>query len=264
MTEKPTERPIDDDFSFEASDVSTKNDAKDTEVDDEHEELDAVNETQKPDAKPSVEQKLKIKFNGAEEEFDLVSQREEVIALIQKGKNYDHVVGERDLLKNSEELKFIDDMAKEMKVDRSEFIKQVRKDLENQKIQARKQELMDEGMTEDHAIYTAKLELKANATPPQVAETVNTDGAKAFLDLLTKYPETSKFKTLEEFPESVAKSIKEGELPIVAYQQYLIDQKEADRVKLELAQKNKERDLGSMKSGKDEEKEDPFISALFK
>lgn len=258
MTEKPTVPTIDDGFAFEASDVTVK--ATEADVnDDETEGL----ETQ-PTTKPSVDSKLKIKYNGAEEEIDLATQRDEVIALIQKGKNYDHLVKERDDLRNSEEIKFLNELAKEANVDPKEFIKQVRKDRENLKIQTRKQELMDEGMSEQHALYTAQLELKASAMPQAEKAEPQADGAKGFLDLLTKYPETGKFKTLDDFPESVAKSIREGENPLVAYQQYLIDQKEADRLKLEQAQKNKERDLGSMKSGKEEEKDDPFISALFK
>jgi len=253
MTQQTNVAEIKEEALFEVSDVAEDN------------AFDEVEATAtEAEAKPALDSKLKIKYNGTEEEIDLATQREEAIALIQKGKNYDHVLQERDALKDSEEIKFLRELAKEQGIeDTKEFMKKVRMDLDNIKIENRMRELVEEGMSDEHAKYTAELELKSKQATPQAKQEEKPDqGTQHFQELMTKYPETLKFKTLEDFPESVANAIREGEVPIVAYQAYLLEQAQQKQAKLEQVANNRERDMGSLNSGSTEDKVDYFLSGL--
>lgn len=215
------------------------------------------------DAKPAGE-KVKIKFMGKEEEIDL-SDRETLVTLLQKGKNYDNVHADLESLKNSEDLNFLKQMAKEAGLpDTKSFIDKVKTDLENQRIQGRAQELMDEGMSEEHAIHTAKLEMQVKAGTPQPTKTAEQEApdSKGFLELLEEYPEVAQFKTLDDYPEPVKEAILAGKPPIVAYQKHLLaEAKKANEIE-KINQSAKQRDLGSMKNAKNAEPDDPFLTGL--
>ena len=216
------------------------------------------------EAKPAGE-KVKIKFMGKEEEVDL-SDKETLVTLLQKGKNYDNVHADLEALKNSDELTFLKQMAKDAGLpDSKSFIEKVKKDLENERIQSRAQELMDEGMSEEHAIHTAKLELQVKAGTPQPTKTADQEEApdsKGFLELLEEYPEVAQFKTLDDYPEPVKEAILAGKPPIVAYQKHLLDEaKKANDIE-KINQSAKQRDLGSMKNAKNAEADDPFLTGF--
>ena len=212
-------------------------------------------------AKPAND-KVKIKYMGTEEEIDL-SDREALVTLLQKGKNYDSKLEELETLKNSEELAFVRNMAKEAGVkDTKAFMETVQKDLRNQRIQTRASKLMEEGMSEDHAMYTADLELKATEAKPQAEEVEEKPDASGFTELLTDYPETAQFKTLADFPDSVREAIQTGKNPVNAYQTYLIAKAKAEIEQVKNTESAKERDLGSMRSAKNDVKTNPFLEGL--
>lgn len=224
---------------------------------------DADTETETKE-KPSGE-KVKIKYLGAEEEIDL-SDKDTLIPLLQKGRDYDKKLAEIEALKNSEEMAFIRNMAKEAGVaDTKEFIKKVQTDLRNERIKTRVTELMDEGMGEEHARHTAELELKVAEVKPQTEVATEDDGkgdVKAFVELFTEYPETAQFKTLEDFPEDVREAIKAGKNPVVAYQQHLLKETKAKIEEAKNLESAKQRDLGSLRSAKSDAVKNPFLEGL--
>jgi hypothetical protein len=210
--------------------------------------------------------KLKVKYNGTEQEFDLATQTEEVTALIQKGMNYDHVKGEVDSYKNSEEMTFLKQMATQAGMpDTKAFIQKLQKDIEIQETQARAQQLVAEGMSAKHAQYTAELEMKAKQVvapptpPPDMTDALKT----GFQELFSEYPDAQQFKTFGELPLEVQDAINAGKSPLVAYQRHLLAQKEAKQALDKHNQDVKSRDLGSMKTGQQIDTEDPFLAGLF-
>lgn len=217
-------------------------------------------------AKPASE-KLKITYMGKEEEIDL-SDTETVKTLLQKGKNYDTVLADREALKNSDEMKFLRKLADDAGVkDIKTFMETVQKDLRNQRIQSRAQELMDEGMAEEHALHTADLELKLTESKPQPEvkpEVEDKPDASPFVELLTEYPEVAQYKTLDEFPEAVRNAIKAGKSPLVAYQAFQNAKLKEELEAVKNREGAKQRDLGSMRSAKSDEAQDAFLTGLMK
>lgn len=216
-------------------------------------------ETEK--AEPEVI-KEKIKYNGKEEEYTL----EELKTLAQKGRNYDHVLGERDELKKySDEVKTLAELAKEAGKEPKVFLEELRNNFRNEKLQKRVQELQEEGMKPEHAQRMAEMELNQ---PRQAVEEEQaqdpTHLVNEFQALFKKFPETAQFKDLSEFPEEVQTLIQEGESPLVAYMQYKMS--ELEKAKSVEAQNKdaQQRDTGSFKTGKSEEKEDEFLQGLLK
>lgn len=204
-------------------------------------------------------QKFKIKYNGKEEEYGV----EELTNLAQKGRNYDHVLSERDALKNSEELKTLEQIAKDAGVkDVKTLIENLKKNVSDLKLDERAKKFESEGMTPEHARRMAELEMKAETQAVVEPEAKENPLVDRFTELFDEFPETRDFKTLEDYPEEVQKMIEDGKTPLVAYTKYLTAQKDKE---LEIAKQNadaKSRDTGSFKSGKHDSKEDDFLKGL--
>lgn len=211
-----------------------------------------------------TEKTIKVKYNGEEKELDLNSNYDDIVAYIQKGMNYDHVVGERDSLKESEEMKLIRELAEEAGVkDTKEFVKKFKEDLTQTKVNKRAEQLMSEGMSKEHALYTAKLEVEKAPLPPKGQEQQPDpieEQAVGFKELLEEYPDLAKNKW-EDFPEDFQRLVSEGKKPIVAWQKYLLNQSEKTQRDEKQKAGTKERDLGSMR-GKSDEKVDPFLTGF--
>lgn len=212
------------------------------------------------EAKSVEVEKHKIKYNGKEEEYST----EELITLAQKGRNYDHVLKEKDELKNSDEMKMLSNLAKEAGMkDVKSFLDNLQSNLINLKLEERAKKLESEGIPLEHARRMADLEMKAEAKA--VAEPEKQEDSplvNQFTELFNEFPETKEFKTLEEYPDEVQKMIEEGKSPLVAYTKYITAQKDKE---IELAKQNaeaKSRDTGSFKSGKQDTKEDDFLKGL--
>lgn len=205
-------------------------------------------------------EKHKIKYNGKEEEYSI----EELITLAQKGRNYDHVLGERDSLKNSEEMSILSKMAKDAgKKDVKEFLKDLSANIENVKLEERVKQLENEGMNPEHARRMAELEMK-NTAQPQADEASDIQPlVKQFEELFQEFPETQDWKELSDYPQEVQDLISDGKSPLVAYTKYLTKKAEDEKRVLEQNKQAQERDTGSFKTGKSETKDDDFLKGLF-
>lgn len=203
----------------------------------------------------------KIKYNGKEEEY----KYEDLVALAQKGRNYDHVIGERDALKNSEEMKMLSEMAKQAgKKDGKEFLKEMQDNLTALKIEKRAKELEADGMKPEHAKRMAELEVSQPIK--EVDETVTDQEPNQFVNdfkqLLENFPETQQYKDISEFPEEFRALMDSGLSPLVAYTKMMLGEKQK---KEQIEKQNsdaKKKATNSLKSDQADGKEDSFLSGL--
>lgn len=208
------------------------------------------------------EEKFTVKYNGKEVELT----KAELITNAQKGMNYDHVLQERDSLKNSDEMKALESIAKESGLkDVKTLIETLKTNLADIKLTERAKALEAEGMTPEHALKMAELELKADAkktAEPEPKDDTIEKLTDEFRSLHDEFPETNEWKKLSDFPEEMQTLLNEGKSPLIAYTKY-VQKKAEDEARI--AKQNataKDRDTGSFKSGKSEEKQDDFMSGF--
>lgn len=250
-----------DDFDFDASDFQEELEASTDETGFEDKTI--------TEGTPTVSEKLKIKYNGVEEEFDLSTQKDDIIALIQKGKNYDHIKSERDTLM-SEEVAYLKELAKEKGFDDvRQYIKSERDTYTQRKVSERVNELVKEGMTLKHAEYTAKLELErtnqptSEGTQTQATQVTEDSGVQGFVELFQEFPDLTS-KEFTDYPEDFKKDLESGKSPLVAWQRHLLNVERAERERLQKISDNKSKDLGTMQSGKSDDSDDTFLKELLK
>jgi len=248
------------DLAFSPSDFTADETSANTTTDEGSKETDTS--TEAGDAKAS--EKFKIKYNGKEEEYSI----DELTTLAQKGRNYDHVVQERDSIKNSEQMKSLERMAKEAGLkDVNDLVKTLETNLANARIEDKQRQYEAEGMTPEHARRMAELEAKtektteAQAVAPEVKEVE--DVANQFKELFDAFPETKEWGKVENFPEEMQKFMSEGSTPLVAYTKHLKNLADESKRVEEQNKKAQSRDTGSFKGQTKEEKEDSFLSGLF-
>jgi hypothetical protein len=197
----------------------------------------------------------KVKYNGQEMELS----REELITNAQKGLNYDHIKTELDGYKTSEELKVLNEFAKEKGLkDWKEYVADLKNSKQNEKLESRVKELEADGMKPEHARKMAELELKAPTPPTDDVQRLESE----FTTLHQEFPETQEFKELTDFPPEVIELIQKGKSPLVAYSKYLTENAKKLSEKAALDLKNKATDIGSLNGDKADEKEDLFLQGL--
>lgn len=240
MTEKTNPTPSED-LQFSPEDFST-------------EELQGEVVAETPIAEEAKPQAYKIKYNGKDEEYSL----DDLTSLAQKGRNYDHVIQERDALKNSEEYTLLSELAKVAgKKDGKEFLHELKATLERNKLDTRVNELIQEGAKPEHAKRLAEMELNQRAVVEEKNPLV-----EQFSELFKEFPETQQWKDLSEYPEDVQKMIEEGKSPLVAYSKYLATSKEKELMIAKQNEEAKQRDTGSFKTSESDKKDDDFLKGL--
>ena len=210
MTEQQTNVP----FTIDPSDIK-----------DESGEIklsDPVNEGEtKPSATETDKVFRKVKFNKA----DVDVFEKDVDTLLQKGLNHDHIKGELDTFKNlglskadAEELKAL---AGDTPI--KDFVKNLKEKEFNDKLNARASELKAEGLSDEHAMRMAKLELSQTQKQPEKSpEQVLLE--KGFAEMYKLFPETQNFTDLSQLPTKVVDMIREGITPSTAYSKYKLEE----------------------------------------
>lgn len=201
---------------------------------------------------------LVIKYNGEEKKASQFTP-DELVAHIQKGMNYDHIKTEVESYKNSDQLKYLNELAKENGLkDWKEYVSTLKDNQIKSKIESRAKELEEQGSRPEDAKRIAELEM-SNPKP-------SNDEVKRleieFRTLHEEFPETLEFKELSDFPKEVIDLIEKGKSPLVAYSKYLADNAKKLKEQTEQDLKNRELDKGSFKTGKDTEKDDPFLNGF--
>lgn len=205
---------------------------------------------------------LKTKFNDVEKPLSDYTP-EEVIANFQKGMNYDHVKSELDTIKGLGLTKAEAEELKALAGDKPirEYVQSIKQNELTNKINARASELKAEGMSDEHALRFAKLELEK---PTQMKSPQEIEYEKGFTDLAKSFPETQNFKDLSEFPKEVVDAIRDGVNPVVAYAKYTVAE---SKRKAEVEQQNlvnKAKNEGSASTKEVDEENDIILKTLRK
>ncbi len=210
----------------------------------------------KPIVEPATEPKYKVKYNGTEMELPV----SELITHAQKGMNYDHVLQERDALRNAPELQMLDRYAKASGMTRQQYVEYLDKQMQESEVQQQIASGVPEGvarrLTELERAESMRKE-KETAMEAQAQERARYEA------FIRAYPE------VKEFPEEVAQAIVSGEEPLSAYRAYenrrLLTEIEALKSQLQAKEKNennKKKDFGGADSEGSDEGQDAFLAGL--
>ena len=266
----------DDNFldGLEFGDEVTEEDYADTELTDEVAD-EPTEETDEPVPQAPPEAPVyKVKHLGQEIELT----QEQLIINAQKGLDYDRIRTDRDTIKNSKQLKLIQDLAKESGYDNvDEFVDEFYNNLEQSKIQNRADQLvMERGIDLDVAVEMAEMEienerLKTVQVKPVTYEAPVNPMVSGFEELFKKHPEIkTQYAGYDDLPMEFRAKISQGDDPVNAWTQYIIDTKdkqlqEAHQALIALQNNNKNRQKAtqSVKDSADKKETDDFLKGLF-
>lgn len=194
-------------------------------------------------------QKIKIKYNGADEEYT----QEELITLAQKGRNYDPIKEKYEGLKNSETTKRLKELTEEGGFkSEDEFLESLKTKTLQEKLDKRVAELEADGVPTSHAKHMAELEL----SKPIEAK------PNPFEKLFQRFPETSTWTDLSQFPDDVRKSIEEGDDPLLAYAAHKAKVAEDEKERVIAEYDASKRSTGSLQTNAVEKEEDEFLKGF--
>lgn len=169
----------------------------------------------------------------------------------------------------SPEREFVERMAAQAGMDAETFLKDGERLLAERQIQARTAQLMDQGLEENMARHVAELETERGAaknaeSARKTTETQAQDAqVRAEAQMRANVEEFARmFPDVKEIPDEVVADIeKTGATPVVAYQKYLLAQKEKELAGIRQAEKNRKQTTGSVK-GTPKGAEDPFAAGF--
>lgn len=178
-------------------------------------------------------------------------EADEVVNLLQKGKNYG----------NSPSDKVFKRLAKANEMTEEEYMKFLNDNAEELEHNIAKDKILDNHPDWDDEKIEMQIALdRKNAKEQEVidAKKQEEEDLRPFMEFLQKYPDVT------EFPPEVAIDINKGINPIIAYESYLQKQNyEAELAKLKKAEENKKTAPGSLKDTGGDSKYDDFEMGLF-
>ena len=223
-------------------------------------------------------QLFKVKHLGQEIELTM----EQMIENAQKGLDYDRIRQDRDTLKSSRKLQLLEDLAKDSGYDDVDaFVENFYENLEESRVIERAEQLSAErGIDFETAAEIAKMErenekLKKTMQEVEKVKTRNADQQKQatseFQALFAKFPEIKEqYTSYDKLPESFRQKVAQGEQPLLAWNNYLLElkdmelkQKEKELEIVKNNQKNKKRSVGSAKGAGQAKETDDFLKGLF-
>lgn len=222
------------------------------EADHEEQPEETSEEPEEPGAETEAEnQRFKIKYNGAEEEYDL----DQMTVLAQKGRDYDHVREERDGLrgeaKNAEyQLKFLQDLAERAGLSVDEQIDRTRALwLMNDEF--------DKGNEMSEAEALLQVQRNRKTASEQEVKIQQNETSREIDRFLAVYPGTK----YEDIPQEVWDAYnRTGDL-LGSYQAYEIKQLRAENEKIKQTARNEQnaqRSTGPLKTSGASKKLDDF------
>jgi len=274
-----------DDFLSGMDEVETvdgdEEETEDTEDDDEADQLEAEESTQEQgEAQTEKEetQSFKVKHLGQEIELTM----EQMIENAQKGLDYDRIRQDRDSLKGSKKLQLLDALAKDSGYDDVDsFVENFYENLEESRVIERAEEIATKrGIDFETAAEMAKVERENEKLKQKMQEDENIKAKNAdqnkqavndFNALFAKYPEIKEqYTSFDKLPQGFRDSVSQGEQPLLAWNNYLLELKDAElkqkEQELEIVknnQKNKKRSVGSVKGAGQAKETDDFLKGLF-
>jgi len=265
-------------------------DEADAADEDEEEESEDYDEADQPEAEESTQEQgeaqektedtqlFKVKHLGQEIELTM----EQMIENAQKGLDYDRIRQDRDTLKSSRKLQLLEDLARDSGYDDVDaFVENFYENLEESRVIERAEQLSAErGIDFETAAEIAKMErenekLKKTMQDAEKVKIRNADQQKQavndFNALFAKFPEIKEqYTSYDKLPESFRQKVAQGEQPLLAWNNYLLElkdmelkQKEKELEIVKNNQKNKKRSVGSAKGAGQAKETDDFLKGLF-
>ena len=256
----------------------------------EAEESEDYDEADQPEAEESTQEQgeaqdktedtqlFKVKHLGQEIELTM----EQMIENAQKGLDYDRIRQDRDTLKSSRKIQLLEDLAKDSGYDDVDvFVENFYENLEESRVIERAEEIAAKrGIDFETAAELAKAERENEKLKQkmQEAEKVNAKSAdqqkqatSEFQALFAKFPEIKEqYTSFDKLPESFRQKVAQGEQPLLAWNNYLLElkdmelkQKEKELEIVKNNQKNKKRSVGSAKGAGQAKETDDFLKGLF-
>lgn len=246
------------------SDIDSTDDTEETSEDKESEDSENVEE--KPEQNSEKPTTYKLKHLSEEKEVTL----EEMQILAQKGMDYDHVRQGLDEYKQ-----FFKELAQDSDMTPDEFLAEYRKEMQEAKIQQRVEEIMESELVDEkiaERLARAEIENEAIKRGKEIKDRENAQKEEAekqsqeaiirdiqYLQKIRPEVASPDFKV----PEEVLKRMNEDGTPLsTAYLGWIAEQTETKLKKIEQAEKNRQKNVGSMKSTATS-KQDGFVDALF-
>lgn len=254
----------------------------------EAEESEDYDEADQPEAEESTQEQgeaqtedtqlFKVKHLGQEIELTM----EQMIENAQKGLDYDRIRQDRDTLKSSRKIQLLEDLARDSGYeDVDAFVENFYENIEESRVIERAEQLSAErGIDFETATEIAKMErenekLKKTMQDAEKVKTRNADQQKQavndFNALFAKFPEIKQqYTSYDKLPESFRQKVAQGEQPLLAWNNYLLElkdmelkQKEKELEIVKNNQKNKKRSVGSAKGAGQAKETDDFLKGLF-
>ena len=260
------------------------------EDEEEAEESEDYDEADQPEAEESTQEQgeaqdktedtqlFKVKHLGQEIELTM----EQMIENAQKGLDYDRIRQDRDTLKSSRKLQLLEDLAKDLgQEDVDAFVENFYENLEESRVIERAEEIAAKrGIDFETAAELAKAErenekLKQKMQEAEKVKAKDADQQKQavndFNALFAKFPEIKEqYTSYDKLPESFRQKVAQGEQPLLAWNNYLLElkdmelkQKEKELEIVKNNQKNKKRSVGSAKGAGQAKETDDFLKGLF-
>ena len=260
------------------------------EDEEEAEESEDYDEADQPEAKESTQEQgeaqtetedtqlFKVKHLGQEIELTM----EQMIENAQKGLDYDRIRQDRDTLKSSRKIQLLEDLAKDSGYeDVDAFVENFYENLEESRVIERAEEIAAKrGIDFETAAELAKAErenekLKQKMQEAEKVKAKDADQQKQavndFNALFAKFPEIKEqYTSYDKLPESFRQKVAQGEQPLLAWNNYLLElkdmelkQKEKELEIVKNNQKNKKRSVGSAKGAGQAKETDDFLKGLF-
>ncbi|WP_258107002.1 hypothetical protein [Christensenella minuta] len=170
----------------------------------------------------------------------------------------------------SPEREFVERLAAQAGMDVEAFLQDGGRMLAERQIQARTAQLVDQGLEESMARHVAELEVERDSVKNAESMRKNSETQvqdaqmRAEAQMRANVEEFARmFPDVKNIPDEVIRDIETtGATPVVAYQKYLLDQKEKELAAARQAEKNRKQTTGSVKTAPKGE-EDPFLIGLF-
>lgn len=168
-----------------------------------------------------------------------------------------------------QERQLLERLAAQSGMEVSEFMENVEGALTESKITQRMTQLLDQGMEEDMARHVAELEVQAKAAENMQKTAQNQFETAKTAEQATEETFKNQIKEFEQMfpdvgmpPDEVFSIIeKTGVSPVVAYQQYLLEQNKVELANAKQEQKNRTQTPGSVK-GREAPNPDPFAAGF--
>ena len=239
-------------------------DGQDADPDSAEKPSEAVEESgQTQQKKPAT---LRVKYNGKQQDISL----DDAVVLAQKGMNYDHILKERDALKEQDTkykrgMDVLDRYAARNNMSRDEYVQYLEKVEQQTAIEAEIESMAQKYPDSNPELLEEIAKIKANQREREAKEDIARQEAQQreariapWRDFFAKFPSVK----VDTLPEQVYNDINTGMPPVEAYQKYRIAELESKLSAVEKIRENKSRSIGSARGDGREAGRDPFLEGF--